>query len=198
MFYRYLAVALLAAACGVGGTVAVYHIQQENRTAAVVLPKSEPAEGEQPAPDITLADMLSAMASAEACEWKYAGGHHAVSQLANAPFFTEDEEDMCIEQEIRDASRLAAMLYVSNYEELELAWWQSRSPLRRLIILSLFYTQMDTGLCCFPNFSCASFAPEIAEQRRREKEWVVAHRAELEPVLSRLVHEIRQKRNESK
>ena len=197
MLYRYITIALLAAACGVGGTVAVYHIQQENCTAAVVLPKSEPEEGEQPAPDITLADMLSAMASAEACEWEYAG-HHAVSQLANAPFFTENEADMCIEQEIRDASRLAAMLFVSNYEELELAWWQSRSPLRRLIILSLFYTQMDTGLCCFPNFTCSSFAPEIAEQRRREKEWVVAHRAELEPVLSRLVHEIRQKRTESK
>lgn len=193
MFWRYFITSLLAAACGIGGTLVVCHVRQECCAAAVMVPKSEPAEGELPAPDISLADWRGAMESAESYAWDYVG-HHAVSQLANAPFFTENEADMCTEQEIREATELAAKLFISNFEELELAWWQSRSPLRRLIILSLFYTQMDSGLCCFPVFPCSGFAPEIAEQRRREKEWVVTHRTELEPVLSRLVREFRNKR----
>lgn len=190
---RYLLVALIAAACGVGGTCTVNHLRQQMEYVKVILPQPEIPTSEQPANDITLADLINAMKSVKPYTWSYSG-HHSISRLANGPYFTADEADMCTEQEIRDATRAAIQIYIEDYHNLELAWWQSRSPLRRTIILALFYSAMSPEICCFPNFSCQSFAPEIAAQRRKEIEWVAAHRAELYEVLSPLIEEHRKKR----
>ena len=190
---RYLLVALIAAACGAGGTYTVNHLRQQMEYEKVILPQPEIPTSEQPANDITLADLINAMKSVKPYTWSYSG-HHGISRLANGPFFTADEEDMCTEQEIRDATQLAIQIYLEDYHNLELAWWQSRNPLRRTIILALFYSAMSPEICCFPDFSCQSFAPEIAAQRRKEIEWVAAHRAELYEVLSPLIEEHRKKR----
>lgn len=190
---RYFIVALIAAACGAGGTCFVYHLRQQCEYVKVILPLPEIPTNEQPAEDITLADLLNAMKTVKPYAWSYSG-HHGISRLANGPFFTADEADMCTEQEIRDATQLAIQIYIEDYHNLELAWWQSRSPLRRTIILALFYSDMSPEICCFPDFSCQSFAPEIAAQRRKEIEWVAAHRAELYAVLSPLIEEHRKKR----
>lgn len=190
---HYIIVALIAAACGVGGTCAVHHLQQQRVYSKVILPLPESPIGEEPAADISLADLLSAMNTLKPYAWDYTD-HHGISRLANGPFFTEDEVDMCTEQEIRDATRMSIQIFIEDYHNLELAWWQSRSPLRRIIILSVFYSKMSPKICCFPNFDCRSFAPEIAEQRRKEIEWVAAHSNEIRTVLSPLVKELRQKR----
>ena len=190
---RYLLVALIAAACGAGGTYTVNHLRQQMEYVKVILPQPEIPTSEQPANDITLADLINAMKSVKPYTWSYSG-HHGISRLANGLFFTADEEDMCTEQEIRDATQLAIQIYLEDYHNLELAWWQSRNPLRRTIILALFYSDMSPEICYFPDFSCQSFAPEIATQRRKEIEWVAAHRAELYKVLSPLIEEHRKKR----
>ncbi len=190
---RYFIVALIAAACGAGGTCAFNHLQQQCEYVKVILPLPEIPTSEQPAEDITLADLVNAMKTVKPYAWSYSG-HHGISRLANGPFFTEDEADMCTEQEIRDATRAAIQIYLEDYHNLELAWWQSNSPLRRIIILSVFYSQMSPEICCFPHFACRSFAPEIAEQRRKEIEWVATHRNEIHEVLSPLVKGLKEKR----
>lgn len=190
---RYFIVALIAAACGAGGTCAFNHLQQQCEYVKVILPLPEIPTSEQPAEDITLADLVNAMKTVKPYAWSYSG-HHGISRLANGPYFPEDEADMCTEQEIRDATRAAIQIYIEDYHNLELAWWQSNSPLRRTIILSVFYSQMSPKICCFPQFACRSFAPEIAEQRRKEIEWVAAHRNEIHKVLSPLVKGLKEKR----
>jgi hypothetical protein len=190
---RYFIVALIAAACGAGGTYAFNHLQQQLEYAEVILPMPEPPPGEQPTADISLADLLQGMNTLKPYAWSYSG-HHGISMLANGPYFPEDEADMCTEQEIRDATSAAIQIYLEDYHNLELAWWQSNSPLRRIIILSVFYSQMSPKICCFPQFACRSFAPDIAEQRRKEIEWVAAHRNEIHKVLSPLVKGLKEKR----
>lgn len=190
---RYIIVALLGVACGVGGTCAVCHLQQQMVYSKVILPQPEPPIGEQPVADISLADLLGAMNTLRPYDWDYTD-HHGISRLASGPFFTAEEEEMSTEQEIRDATRMAIQIFIEDYHNLELAWWQSSSSLRRIIILSVFYSQMSPKICCFPSFACRSFAPEIAEQRRKEIEWVATHRNEIRAVLSPLVKELREKR----
>lgn len=140
----------------------------------------------------TLAEFLRAVEAADCkSEWSYYD-HHAVGRLASGLFWPEDEKDMCLEQTVRDAVELAAMLFADDYHSLELAWWQSEMPLMRIIILSVFYTQMNERICCFPSFSCHEFAPEVAAQRRREIQWVKQHNEELRPLFSRIIRATKQ------
>lgn len=181
-------IALASFFVGAGVMFAIVEYREVFRLSAISLPLPVEKEYREPVDEVTLADLLRGMEQVSASSGAY-GDHHMISRLANGLYFTEDESDMCVEQEIRCATSAAIQLYVSNYHELELAWWQSRLSLRRIIILSVFFTQMNPRICCFPAFSCRSFAPEIAAQRRREIEWVAAHRGELYPVIKRLVNE---------
>lgn len=185
---HHLLIAVVAFLFGAGGMYVAVELRENLRLSEIALPLPEAAENHELAVEVALADLLRGMEQASAASGAY-GDHHMISRLANGLYFTEDESDMCVEQEIRCATSAAIQLYVSNYHELELAWWQSRSSLRRIIILSVFFTQMNPRICCFPAFSCRSFAPEIAAQRHREIEWVAAHRGELYPVIKRLVNE---------